>query len=53
MSDDVVEDRHGDRHRCRGDRAIVVIVTGVDACGRQRRHKEKKKMYNFELGMLA
>ena len=50
---DVVEDRCGDRHRHRGDRAVVVVVTGVDARGRQRRHKEKKKTYNFKLGTLV
>ena len=53
MLDDVVEDRRGDRHQRRGDRAVVIVVTGVDARGRQCRHKEKKKTYNFELGMLA
>ena len=50
---DVVENRRGDRHRRRGDRAVVVVVTGVDTRGRQRRRKEKKKTYNFELGTLA
>ena len=54
MSDDVVEDRSRDHQRRRGDRAIaVVIVTGVDARGRQRRHKEKKKTHTFELGTLT
>ena len=54
LSDDVVEDRRGDRHRRGGDRAIaVVVVTGVDARGRQRKRKEKKKTYNFKLGTLA
>ena len=50
---DVVEDRRGDHHWCRGDWAVVVVVTGVDARGRQCRRKEKKKTYNFELGTLA
>ena len=54
MSDNVVEDRSRDRQRRGGDRAIaVVVVTGVDARGHQRRHKEKKKMHTFELGTLT